>query len=341
MPRTPVLSALVISLTVALIGRPDAALAATWYWDTNGTTAGAGSTPSGIWGGNNYWNSDATGGAGGTFATSISSTDTAVFVAGPGATSGTGAYEITLAGPQQVSGITFQSSGDATIAPSNPLDTNTAVSIGCGGLTMPVYAYGSVPQGNLTITSVATPTASGTWQVGNGDSWLNLAGKFYTTQSNTVALTGAGMTYITSTNNASAFGGNGNNLGLVVKNAAVSFANDGYYSPGVGTLAIPGGSYTLLPNMTLDGGRLSYVYAGQTLAQNSMSLSIGASGGVLDFTQAVEWLCASGVNLKLNGGAVGAPVSLTKAGAGDLTWGAAINGSLYANVKAYGGSIAL
>jgi hypothetical protein len=281
-------SRLIVFLTLGLAAtRP--ALAQTpadWYWDTNGATAGAGSTPSGTWGSDNYWNSDPTGGAG-TFQTGFNSTDNAVIVAGPGATSGDQAFTVTLGGPQSVAGLSFQSAGDVTIAPQNPIDTNTAVSIGSGGLSIPQVAYGTTAQGNVTISSVATPTADATWSVDNG--WLNLAGKFFTNQPYTTTLAGPGMTYVTSMNNGSAFGGSGNNLQLVVNNSAVSFANDGYYSPGAGVLSIPGGSYTVVPYITLDGGRLSYVYAGQILAQSTQYLTIGSGGGVLDFAQPVEW----------------------------------------------------
>src|SRR5262245_61874034 len=38
---------------------------ADYYWDANGTTAGAGSAPSGTWGSDSFWNTDSTGGAGG------------------------------------------------------------------------------------------------------------------------------------------------------------------------------------------------------------------------------------------------------------------------------------
>lgn len=41
--------------------------AQTLYWDANGTTAGAGDTPTRIWGVDSFWNTDSAGGAGGVF----------------------------------------------------------------------------------------------------------------------------------------------------------------------------------------------------------------------------------------------------------------------------------
>lgn len=315
--------------------------AATWYWDTNGTTAGAGSTPNGTWGSGNLWNSDSTGGGGGTFATSISSTDTAVFVAGPGTTSGTGAYTSTLQFGQTVGGLAFQSTGDATISQQNAADQNGGITIGSRGMTVAANAYGSAGQGSVTINAYTTIAANQTWTLNNGDAFINAAGRLYSTNSSTLTLNGAGIFYVTSTQNASAFGGSGNTLSLVVDNSTVSFANDGAYAPTPGGLSVPGGGLTTVSQVTLDGSRMSYVYAGQMLAQTNQQLTLASGGGVLDFTQAAEWAGGSGVQAKLNGGAIGAPVTLAKTGAGDLTFPAAINGSLYANVKAYGGSITL
>ena len=42
------------------------------YWDANGTSAGAGATPTGTWGTSSYWNSDPTGGTSGSFVTTTS-----------------------------------------------------------------------------------------------------------------------------------------------------------------------------------------------------------------------------------------------------------------------------
>ncbi len=50
-------------IVVAGVSGPLAAGAAAYYWDSNGSTTGAGATPNGTWGVNNYWNtaSDGTG----------------------------------------------------------------------------------------------------------------------------------------------------------------------------------------------------------------------------------------------------------------------------------------
>ena len=68
------------------------------YWDSNGTTAGAGATPTGTWGTSNFWNTDSLGGAAGAFQTSTLNTDNLFFVAAPGAASGNNAYVVTVSG---------------------------------------------------------------------------------------------------------------------------------------------------------------------------------------------------------------------------------------------------
>src|SRR6266550_4547832 len=89
------------------------AFAATAYWDTNGSTAGAsaGTTAAGTWdaaGTNLNWNplADGTGTTAGWVAG-----DTAVFAAGSNAT---GSYTVTMSGIPSVGGITLEE-GNVTL----------------------------------------------------------------------------------------------------------------------------------------------------------------------------------------------------------------------------------
>src|SRR6266404_3935401 len=90
-----------------LIETPPAALAApaTLYWDGNGATPGAGSTPSGTWDSSSpFWTIDSTGASPTAGYTGDAGT-TAVFSAGSDAT---GAFTVTLGGTQIAGGLTFQ-----------------------------------------------------------------------------------------------------------------------------------------------------------------------------------------------------------------------------------------
>jgi len=80
------------------------ASAQTLYWDLNGATAGAGTTPSGTWStSSNTWTSSSAG-TSGTIVAWTSGRD-AVFSAG---TNATGSYTVTISGTQNVSGITVE-----------------------------------------------------------------------------------------------------------------------------------------------------------------------------------------------------------------------------------------
>ncbi len=89
-----------------------AAPAQTLYWDINGTLAEAGGTsPSGAWDGTTAnFNTDSTGGAGGTMTAVTTNSSAVVFSAGADAT---GAYTVTLAGPQVVNSLAVE---DGTVS---------------------------------------------------------------------------------------------------------------------------------------------------------------------------------------------------------------------------------
>ena len=87
--------------------------AALSYWDSNGTTNGAGDTPNGIWDpsdpGPYYWSTNSTGAS----ATNVwTDGDTAVFSAG---TDATNAFTVTINGSPQVGGLVFEE-GEATLS---------------------------------------------------------------------------------------------------------------------------------------------------------------------------------------------------------------------------------
>lgn len=145
---------------------------ATFYWDNNSTTAGAGTTPSATWstaGGasNRKWNPNS---AGTSSTVSYTSGSDAVFSAGSDAT---GNYTVTVSGTQNVSSIlvedgnpTFTSgtvnfsdtSPDLTINTGRTLNFNSALtSTGNGGLNL---------GGGGTLSLGSSTTLSGTLDLG-------------------------------------------------------------------------------------------------------------------------------------------------------------------------------
>ncbi|MEI8038702.1 MAG: autotransporter-associated beta strand repeat-containing protein, partial [Verrucomicrobiota bacterium] len=126
------------------------------YWDSNGATAGAGTTPTGTWGTSNFWNTDPTGGAGGAFQIPSTSADNLYFSAGPGAGSGDATFTVTVTGTQAANSLTFQASATT----GKPTLSGGIINLGAGGLTLTGTA------GNTTINSSINLTADQTWNLG-------------------------------------------------------------------------------------------------------------------------------------------------------------------------------
>ena len=94
---------LLLTSLLCLAPGPSSVQAALSYWDSNGSTPGAGDTPAGTWDGDWFWSPDP---AGASSATSLwSDGDTAVFSAGADATN---AFTVGIAAFPQVGGIIFQ-----------------------------------------------------------------------------------------------------------------------------------------------------------------------------------------------------------------------------------------
>jgi len=75
------------------------------YWDSNGATAGAGATPTGIWGTSTFWGTDSTGQ---TATTAYTVNSDVVFSAG---TDAVNAYTLTLSAAQTANSITYNNAG--------------------------------------------------------------------------------------------------------------------------------------------------------------------------------------------------------------------------------------
>jgi autotransporter-associated beta strand protein len=129
------------------------------YWDSNGPTAGAGATPAGAWGTNNFWSTDPNGGAA-TAAWTVG--DTAVFSAGTDATS---AFTVNLSAPQTAAGVTVE---EGTVSL-----TGSALTIsGAGVIAVNSGAVFSIPN----MGNVLYPGAGGTVQLNGGTFRNTIAG---------------------------------------------------------------------------------------------------------------------------------------------------------------------
>ena len=161
--------------------------AGTYYWDANGSTSGAADTPTGTWGASTFWNSNSTGGSG-TFITTSGSADNLNFIAAPAANSGENPYTVTVSGSQNANSLVFQSAGAATLSGTG------SISLWSGGITVSQYAYGSTPQGAVTVSAPISLKASQSW-FNNADTTLTIGGNVLA-GTNTLTFAGPGNTTI-------------------------------------------------------------------------------------------------------------------------------------------------
>ena len=135
------------------------ASAANLYWDSNGSTAGAGATPTGTWGTSSFWNTFTNGGAG-TFTAATVSTDFLFFAAGADAVN---PYTVTLSANQVATNIMFQSAGAVTLSAATP----KTITLGAIGNASPSALVVTNGGGNATIgTNVTILAVTGTTYVG-------------------------------------------------------------------------------------------------------------------------------------------------------------------------------
>ena len=150
---------------IALLGFTfvmSSAQASPLYWDSNGTTAGAGTTPTGTWGTSNFWSTDSTGVAS-AFQTTTTASDDLQLVAGPAAsTSGSSNFSVTVSGTQSANKITF-------LCPAGiPALSGGTINLGAGGITVPRYYTGTSDNANRPdIYSTLNLTADQTWTIDN------------------------------------------------------------------------------------------------------------------------------------------------------------------------------
>lgn len=155
--RPFILSGPIVSIAAAcaaaLFGG-SAARAATYYWDSNGTAAGSGPA-TGTWGIDSFWNTDPTGGAGGSFTTATSSVDDLFLSAGANGTTGT----VTINGAQAASSISFDDNIDIT------LSGGPSLTLGGSGASSGIF----VSAGSVAIDFNVVMGAAQTWRNNSSD----------------------------------------------------------------------------------------------------------------------------------------------------------------------------
>jgi autotransporter-associated beta strand protein len=278
------------------------------YWDTNGSTAGAGATANGTWGTSNFWNTDSTGGAG-TFSIPTANTDNLFFVAGPAADSGNNAYVVTVSGAQVANSLNFQASGATTVS------GGTSITLGdgtpaAGGITMNQFAFGSTAQGAVNVNTAVILNNAQTW-TNNAAAGLSVRGGL-NNGGNTLTLSGTGSF-------------NFDNTSSIISGA-------GGITMNAGRLVLGGGgttpAHTYSGDTNLNGGVTMFNGNTGNLSPNS---NINMNGGILEsyWTGGLTRVLGSGANqLRITGGESGFSMNGSNGatfnlGASVITWGSA------------------
>jgi autotransporter-associated beta strand protein len=255
------------SRAVSLLVNPSPA---SFYWDDNAGTAGAGGTPAGIWGTDNNWNTNSNGGAG-TFSNSTANTANLFFVAGPASNSGNGNATITVSGAQVANSITSQHSGNFTLSGGTSITLGNA-NAGQGGITVGEFAYGTTAQGKLTISTPVILNNSQTWTNNKVDTSalqqtagleLNAASTNSLTLNHPLIIDGKGVTSLSAAATTTITGTGGitkNGTGTLIISSAA--ANNSTWSGG----------------LTINGGKVRY----QDALNLGVNNNINIAGGVLE-----------------------------------------------------------
>jgi autotransporter-associated beta strand protein len=313
--RNAVLKAALLACALGVAG--PGLRAADLFWDSNGATAGAGATPTGIWGTDLFWNDLADGT--GTSAAWIPNS-TAIFSAGTDATT---EYTINIIANQTAAGLVMQE-GTAHF-------TNAAVVLGAGNITVNSGATLSTDSSlRITATAGATMTVDGgTLRTTNPGA----AGTFYDVDfAVTIGAGGATFSHITP------------NILNIVQTAMNISGPGGMTKTGQGVLAIAGTATYLGPTVVNDGelrirstanripvgtavtvnnpGILNLNGVSQQIGSLTGNGLVGLGAGTLTVGDATDTTFTGEIRNIANAGAAGVTTGngrLIKTGAGALT----------------------
>lgn len=283
--RRPV--AVVALLGFLLLAAPAAHCQTVLFWDTNGTTAGAGgTTPSGTWktsgSGNQNWSTN----SGGTSVTDYWTNDAiAVFSAGSTAT---GSFTITVAGGPDVASIIVQE-GNITFAGSNLTLSGATPSINVAtGLTATFNSQLKGPNG-LVKAGAGTLVVTNTGNSYSGDTAVN-GGKLQIGSGNNILPTSTTVTVAGGATLELLPGGSTQTVASLAGSGAVNISDNTLKSGDASDTIFSGalsGSGTFLKQgsgtLTLSGNNGGFdgtfdINAGTVEATNSTALGTAVSG---------------------------------------------------------------
>ncbi|EDY20610.1 autotransporter-associated beta strand repeat protein [Chthoniobacter flavus Ellin428] len=260
--------------------------AATYYWDTNGATAGSGAA-TGPWDGSTAnWTTDSTGSILPTV-TLTTSADDLIFSAGTNGTTGT----ITVTGAQAANSLTFKDNVALTIS------GGTSLTLGGAGVNSGITVASGDNSSNTISTAIvldASTTALGFTNNGTGLLTIGAITGSATSGTQTVTVNSTSTGGIT-LNGIIGNGSGGGTVAMVINNSGTGVTTLSGVNTFTGGLMISQGTLSYAANtalggasgtagaVTLNGGTL--LFTGGSV-DNTHAITVGASGGTIKTTGA-------------------------------------------------------
>lgn len=256
--------------------------AATYYWDTNGSTAGSGAA-TGTWDGSTaFWTTDSTGltAPGVSLTTSL---DDLIFSAGTTGTTGT----VTVSGAQLANSITFDDNVAVT------LSGGTSITLG-GSSNSGIFVASGDNAANTISTPVILNASTTTFAFTNNGTGLLTVGAITgsaTSGTQTINLSSTSSGGIT-LSGIIGNGSGGGNVALVVNNTGAGVTTLSAVNTFTGGLTISQGTLSISANtalggasgtagaVTIDGGILKETNGSAVI--NTHPITIGANGGTIN-----------------------------------------------------------
>jgi autotransporter-associated beta strand protein len=235
-----------LALSVLTLIGASQAPGAIYYWDSNSTTGGFGSA-TGVWGTNNFLNTDITGGAGGSFFTATTNADTLNFGT---ATLNYAQASVTVSGAVAASSIVYGAAQTTGITISG----GTSITLGDG----------TSGNGGITVNNGAGAQAISTAiTLNNTQTWTNSSTNLLTVQTGALSL-GSNVLTITGSGNTTISSAIGGASGSIVKSGAGTLILSGTNAYASGT-TVNAGTLTFLNTNARPGSGTVTVAAGATL----------------------------------------------------------------------------
>lgn len=309
MKKLPITLSLILSFSFS-----SQLCAGTAYWDSNGALSGAGITPTGTWGADNFWS---TASMGNLATTAWTAADTAVFSAGADAV---GPYNVTVTGVQNVGGLVIEE-GAVSLSGGE-------VAAGAGALAINSGATLSLDNSlRLTTTTGSVLTMNGGTLVNSTNTF---ALPFFDTDTQIVLGVGGGV-----------FSHTGSS-GLNIMEVATKISGTGSFTKaGSGVLAIASasGNNTWTGATIVSEGELRIRGTGNPLPiTTAVTVNSGATLNLNGVAQTIGSLSGSG-NVGLQA-ATGAANTLTISGSTNTTFSGALKNSTISASPANNGRLA-